>query len=312
MNSWGDITERSYVFAILVFWILNFSYDLWPVRKAWLKIGFNLILGFFQGVAVLILIVNSQMNFWRNLNFLMIVALVVVVFLLLTLYENAQKRVRKKQSMIDTPNARIYPQIQTGARKILQFCAFLIISIFIVTFEFYWLEDVYYAQVTILIAILAINFGIMKLILWYYPIRWRTKNILQKFLLYFILPSCLAIVPLMESGYNDLIFFFLIFSGIYFFIALKQIKPTNFQSQSVDGSMEKSPPSKTACPGCQMEIEGEILQVLEEKTYVFCKYCGRKLLKFEILKVDENEVMEEHKKILNLIHHNDVVHESQI
>jgi len=316
MNSWGDITERTYVFAILVFCILNLSYDLWWVRKTWLKICLNLILGFFQGTAG-ILFINNLVNFWYDPEFLVIVVMVVVAFILLTLYENVQNRVRRRQnSSIDVPDARLYLRIQTSARNVLQFCTILILSIVIIGFESIEIIDVFFyigspfLLLLSLIASLAANLGVMKLILWYYPIRWRTKNIPQKILIYFILPSCLAVVPFMDSGNNFLIFFLLIFSGIYFFIALNQIKTTDFLSQSVDTSKEEGTFSKIACPGCQMEIEGEILQVLEEKIFVFCKYCGRKLMKFEILRVDESEVIEEHKKILNLIQHNDVAHES--
>jgi len=205
---------------------------------------------------------------------------------------------------------------------VLQIGAIFGVSIVIIIFETFWLVDAMYytsmASIALLIAVFVLNIIIMRVIYWLYSTRKRKRSLLKKIFEDIVLPNSLFIPSVLSTTImmdipSTLVIYVVIISLIYLYMARNQKLSNNYKPNNDMGILEGKNSSIITCPGCQIEIEGEILQVLEEKTFVFCKYCGRKLLKFELLKVDEQEVIDEHKKILEMIHPTDTQsHGSQV
>ncbi len=315
-----DMSVVTFGLLTLCFFVINQSYDLWQVRKTWLKISLNLLLGFVQGFLLLTLFFGPFLTseyWWRYIpsQVMPILGMFVtgVNYVLFSIYDKIQRNARRKVRSSENPTvSHGYSQIQSVTRKVLQFGVIFVISLVIIFVETFWLGDLMYydlmGSIVLVMAVTFLNIIIMRIVYWFYPTRKRKRSLLKKIFEYILLPSSLFIPPILSFMMvvpATLVIYVVIFSLIFLYIARNQ-KPSDSYQPNIDrGIVNGKNSAITKCPGCQMEIEGEILQVLEEKTFVFCKYCGRKLLKFELLKVDEKIVIEEHQKILEMIHPHD-------
>ncbi|WP_457559037.1 hypothetical protein [Candidatus Harpocratesius sp.] len=104
----------------------------------------------------------------------------------------------------------------------------------------------------------------------------------------------------------DLFFGFLFVNLVISFGLIYQRKITIHSAKEVESKFTENQQERIRCSNCNMLIDPNIISILQEEEFVYCKYCGEKIRKQEIFPVDEKDLLKEHAKIIKKLHQNDI------
>ncbi len=89
---------------------------------------------------------------------------------------------------------------------------------------------------------------------------------------------------------------FLIGQTLILFLYLFRSKSKNFLFDFQN--LESTQKSDYNCPNCKMNIDEEMILALSDHEFIFCKFCGEKIRKPQIIAMDEDTLLKEHQNIL--------------